>query len=941
MYDNLAQLDPNYVLAFTATNDNVRLLLGDLSARGLTAVTRPGHDANTLYAFLRLKPDQENDLINIKRSLPFIESVCPLYDEKTTKRIKAFTKKSLKSNPLQLPSDHDLMQLKHLTGDSALCLYLATVKCYTRALYPLAIFGTFVRYFVSGTEFSSLYSVVLAIWTISYSALWVHKLEPQFVKDFGPTNTISQTLLEGTMNIDSSSRVFWKKCLFLPIELSFAVMLLAFQILCFGIEIFFRQIYVGPFASILPFLPTIMLTVFSTILTKIYNTAFVDKFIAWENGAHPQSSKMQKNYIFSFLSSYVPLFLTMFVYLPLGHKVTPMFRSTFLKWTSMLYIPTSIEEFKVNQFRFKQQFFFFIITNQIISFATENIVPQIIEKIVPQIVSKLKKTEAVSSIDNTQVIKKDFPSELRFWKKIVSHHVGPWGEFNADENYRKLMTQFGYIAMFSPIWPLAPLFCIIFNHVMIKADIWRALKKCKPTTLPNATEFSIYQNNKSSQVSVSESWYGIMEALTLLGSVINPTITTMYKYSRLPAISSMKSLTQENWYQNSPINYHWSSLLLRAVLFEHCGFALYFVMSSIFSEAEQNRIYGIVPPSKPNIPKTPVDLSAEANQISGMMKEMQNGKQGPEHGRLDEKSPKVPKIIHERKISITKIPKDHKPQSEKPIQSTYQEKKYNAAPMPNISLVNSFNQNTQSTKPESALDSDVSNSKNPTNKLGSGNSFSSIDAGATLPSVIPTSKNYHLRTSKGGSQNEVVAGNTGIAGIVYDEIPTTSHDEFGGPFPALPAQKKDHEEQKILVDEGRVPKEVTVNKPSTNHNVKLAASAAAAALTTDKDLSNLHKTSSQARVGHIGPNRAQQSEASHQFIRDQGITNVPATNGVGGFLERRRSRHASETDQMTTKSSRRHSSNTEQLSRKSTNSEKSTGNHKHKKGLLHKIKQKL
>ena len=118
---------------------------------------------------------------------------------------------------------------------------------------------------------------------------------------------------------------FLKQLAFIPIALVFVGVLISYQLSCFCIEIFLTDIYDGPGKSLLTLLPTVLISVFVPILTIVYN-AVTDIIVKWENHDNQYSknnSILVKTFVLNFLTGYVPLIITSFIYLPFAHLVQP------------------------------------------------------------------------------------------------------------------------------------------------------------------------------------------------------------------------------------------------------------------------------------------------------------------------------------------------------------------------------------------------------------------------------------------------------------------------------------------------------------------------------------------------------------------------------------------------------------------------------------------
>ena len=460
---SIAKLDPNYLVVTRYTKDNLSLLLAELGAKGLSCDCRPGHDLDSVYVFVR---DDSNRLLKIVEMFDFVEKVSPLYESQQRAALSGLATELISKK--LFPSGKDLVQLAEVTWNPKLAMYFAFVKSYTRCLMPLAVFGVLLRLFrPSQAEFNTCYAIVVLLWGITFTTLWKYRYEPAFSKEFGFKTSIP---------LDDSRVTFVKKLCFIPVAILFVAFLVTFQLCCFALEIFLTQIYEGPLKAAVSLLPTILLSVFVPVLTLIYNV-FVNKMTAWENGTNPSRSKVEKNFVFAFLTSYVPLMITLFLYFPFGHLLN-LYLPTIANYSSILKIPIDSRVFKLNLSRYQTQFFYFTVTNQVILLFMENALPIVLGKVLP-LVNGEKKSASTKS-RTTKLIKEQFSQDATFLEQVREYETGPWGLFSVDDNIRKLVLQFGFVVIFSTIWPIAPLICIVFNIIIMKLDIWRALIKSAP-----------------------------------------------------------------------------------------------------------------------------------------------------------------------------------------------------------------------------------------------------------------------------------------------------------------------------------------------------------------------------------------------------------------------------------------------------------------------------
>jgi hypothetical protein len=59
--------------------------------------------------------------------------------------------------------------------------------------------------------------------------------------------------------------------------------------------------------------------------------------------------------------------------------------------------------------------------------------------------------------------------------------------YNTFEDFSEMVAQFGYISLFSIIWPLAPLTALINNFIELKSDLWKLCFHCRRPN-PSRTE---------------------------------------------------------------------------------------------------------------------------------------------------------------------------------------------------------------------------------------------------------------------------------------------------------------------------------------------------------------------------------------------------------------------------------------------------------------------
>ncbi|CAH6721135.1 hypothetical protein CLIB1444_05S04346 [[Candida] jaroonii] len=457
-----------------------------------------------------------------------------------------------------------------------IAIYFEFLKYLLVWLFFLSIFGL-ISYFKSKHVFSLTYCFVNLIWGVLFISFW-KKREKYLINYWGNANyhyiqdhklklvninEYFETKSSYKHNSNYEGYKFLKQLIFVPISLIFMAVLVCYQLCCFALEIFINEIYDGPGKSFVSLVPTVLISVFVPIFSMVYN-AVVNVVIKLENhnNSYTESNSILiKQFILNFLTSYMPLLITSFIYLPFAHLIKPnltMIRSSIesnLNSDSIYYkYLTHLKnqsEFNMNQDRLNLQFNYFIVTNQVVQLVMKYVLPHIISFVMSFVSPKTYKPK-----DNEEEAK---------WLDNVRKYVSlPY--YNVNDDFRFIVVNFGYLVLFGPVWSLAPLITMIFFIITIKLDYFKLLngKYFKPP-VPERVD-SIYPWN-----------YGLF-ILSWIGSIVAPAITTFYRHGNLPP-KSMGQFTLDK----ASINVKTSNLIFILLISEHVFLIIWFVLNKIFS----------------------------------------------------------------------------------------------------------------------------------------------------------------------------------------------------------------------------------------------------------------------------------------------------------------------------------------------------------------------
>ncbi|KAK2769622.1 hypothetical protein FQN53_005982 [Emmonsiellopsis sp. PD_33] len=283
----------------------------------------------------------------------------------------------------------------------------------------------------------------------------------------------------------------WRQLLQIPFA---AVAVLALGTLiatCFAIEIFISEVYAGPFKSYLrfadkiqTFIPTIILSLcVPTISTILTNTAI--RLTDYENYETQDSydfALTNKIFVLNFITSYLPVLLTAFVYAPFGTVIVPyldVFHLTVKPFVSEKSATTKTTAFQINPARLRKQVIYFTVTAQIVNFAMETIVPYAKRKffLKYQEYTEEQAKKNGSPTTKTKPVFEDAPGEADFLTRI--RHEAQLSEYDVSTDFREMVVQFGYLSLFSVVWPLVPVSFLINNWIELRSDFVKICIECR------------------------------------------------------------------------------------------------------------------------------------------------------------------------------------------------------------------------------------------------------------------------------------------------------------------------------------------------------------------------------------------------------------------------------------------------------------------------------
>lgn len=147
------------------------------------------------------------------------------------------------------------------------------------------------------------------------------------------------------------------------------------------------------------------------------------------------SALVQKQFVLNFMTSYMALLFTAFVYIPFGDiLLVPVLE--FWKSTAQILAfsekPLATQAFKINPERIGNQMFYITVTAQIINFLTEVVVPYVKRQV-------FAKAEALTS--KVDLHEKDHAEEAEFLQRVRTECT--LDVYDVTGDYREMVMQFG------------------------------------------------------------------------------------------------------------------------------------------------------------------------------------------------------------------------------------------------------------------------------------------------------------------------------------------------------------------------------------------------------------------------------------------------------------------------------------------------------------------
>lgn len=263
-------------------------------------------------------------------------------------------------------------------------------------------------------------------------------------------------------------------------------------------------------------MPTIS-AVLTSVATKL------NDFENYESQDSYDVALTQKIFVLNFITSYLPVFLTAFIYVPFGSIIVPyldVFQVTVRPFVAKDKVTVSLADFRIDPARLRKQVIYFTVTAQAVNFGLEVIVPLLKRKLFRKYKEFNKERAAKNGNNGQQVIPRrdstfgfdDPTAEKDFLARV--RNEAELDEYDVTTDLREICIQFGYLSLFSPVWPLVPVSFLINNWIELRGDFFKICKECRRPT-PQRTD-------------TIGPWIDALGFLAWLGSITSSALLYMF-----------------------------------------------------------------------------------------------------------------------------------------------------------------------------------------------------------------------------------------------------------------------------------------------------------------------------------------------------------------------------------------------------------------------------
>ncbi|KAK8844765.1 hypothetical protein IAR55_006615 [Kwoniella newhampshirensis] len=430
-------------------------------------------------------------------------------------------------------------------------LYFDFLTTYTLSLLPLSVISALFYLLTPSDSYPPLYAFLLSIYATAFVAIWrikerklavrwgthgcesvaVGRLRPEYVANMGWDKEGDGTSAVDAVQAGNDLKRDTKVAISVPVIAACGVGLGVVLMGIFVLEAFVGQVYDGVGKEVVPLIPTALFAIVVPQIVALYHRLST-AMVAWEDHPTPvgaEKSLTAKTFAMNGIVAYLGLFLSAYVYVPFGSFIMAHVQQRMTKQDTVQVVGspekaglgpmTSGQKQKsIKAGRLKGQLFAYTVTNQVINSFLELGMPYLMRFVNDWRAGKTTIKETIQrrgSDENEKPPTTDEEVEKRFLNKVERELALP--DYSLFTDYAEMVTQFGYVTIWSIVWPIAPVFALINNYVEMRSD---ALKICKHVRRP-----------VGDRVETIGSWLDTLSIISWIGAVTNATLIYLFRPS--------------------------------------------------------------------------------------------------------------------------------------------------------------------------------------------------------------------------------------------------------------------------------------------------------------------------------------------------------------------------------------------------------------------------
>ncbi|KAI6780350.1 uncharacterized protein J7T54_005452 [Emericellopsis cladophorae] len=409
-----------------------------------------------------------------------VTSIFPLHNEAANQALLKHVSRRL------FLTNEDLDRIRDLHG-SKVAFYFAFIQTYLVCLAFPAVTGVLTWYL--GGRYSLTYAILTCVWCTVTLEYWkVREVDLSIrwrvrnvasVKVNRPQFRWERIVVDGAgeprHHFPRHKQVL-RHLLQIPFIALSAALLGALIVAVFALEILLSESYTGGYPGVVEYVPTIMLALVLPRINGLLERV-AEAITDYENhrtADHYEMSLTQKNFVLSIITNYLPILITAFVYVPFGDEIVPWLSAhtrSLLGQLGQRFLAEGEGSSHavggvVDATRLRDEVIALALTGQVSSFFEENVLPVAKRKLHAWYRTYRAPTTTMPTTDDVEPFAQE---EARFLRSARDQATRT--PYDVQEDIAEIVLQFGYLALFSPVWPLISIGFLVNNIVELRTDL--------------------------------------------------------------------------------------------------------------------------------------------------------------------------------------------------------------------------------------------------------------------------------------------------------------------------------------------------------------------------------------------------------------------------------------------------------------------------------------